>query len=79
LVLKDRNIIFYSDLGTSEKWSIKAVEIQEIIRKITISTILENEATKCDCKNVLDFAELKSKKTVLKIQSCFCTTLQSKI
>ena len=57
-VLKGREVILYSDLGAFEKWSIKAPEIQnECDCKVTISTLLEDEATESDCANGLDIAD----------------------
>lgn len=84
-VLKGRNVMLYPDLGAFEKWSLKAVEIQkQNVCKISISTLLEDEATDTDRANGLDIAdfiisELKFKKTTLEIQSFFSPTLQTMI
>jgi len=84
-VLKGRNVMLYPDLGAFEKWSIKALEIQEKHNcKVTVSTLLEDEATDSDRTNGLDIAdyiitELKSKKAIPEIQSFFSPTLQSMI
>lgn len=84
-VLKGRNVMLYPDLGAFEKWSLKAVEIQkQNVCKISISTLLEDEATNSDRANGLDIAdfiiaELKSNKTTLEIQSFFGPVLQSMI
>ncbi|MDD4992144.1 MAG: DUF6371 domain-containing protein [Paludibacter sp.] len=81
-VLKNREVILYPDLGAFERWSLKATEIQKQCNcKITISTLLENEASDTDRENGLDIAdyiiaELKSKKSIPEIQSCFSPTLQ---
>jgi hypothetical protein len=83
--LKSRNVMLYPDLGAFEKWSLKAIEIQKQgICKISISTLLEDEATDTDRANGLDIAdfiiaELKLKKTLPKIQSFFSPALQSMI
>ena len=77
--------MLYPDLGAFEKWSLKATEIQKQYNcKITISTLLEDEATDADRTDGLDIAdfiiaELKSKKTVPEIQSYFSPSLQSLI
>jgi hypothetical protein len=84
-VLNGRKVILYPDLGAFEKWSLKAVEIQkQNVCKISISTLLEDEATNSDRANGLDIAdfiiaELKSNKTTLEIQSFFGPVLQSMI
>jgi len=84
-VLKSRDVMLYPDLGAFEKWSLKAVEIQkQNVCKISISTLLEDEATNSDRANGLDIAdfiiaELKSNKTTLEIQSFFGPVLQSMI
>jgi hypothetical protein len=57
-VLKNRNVILYPDLGAFEKWSLKTEELQEQCNcKITVSTLLENEATDTDRSNGLDIAD----------------------
>jgi hypothetical protein len=69
--LKGRDIMLYPDLGAFEKWSLKAVEIHEKCNcKVTVSTLLEDEASDSDRANGLDIAdfivaELKSKKTTI--------------
>ena len=84
-VLTGQDIILYPDLGAFEKWSLKAIEIKKQHNcKVTISTLLEDEATDTDHVNGLDIAdyiiaELKSKKTTPKIQSYFSPILQSMI
>jgi hypothetical protein len=83
--LKGRDVMLYPDLGAFEKWSLKAVEIRKQCKcKVTVSTLLEDEATDTDRANGLDIAdfitaELKSKKTTPEIQSFFSPTLQSMI
>ena len=83
--LKGREVMLYPDLGAFEKWSLKAVEIHEKCNcKVTVSTLLEDEATDSDRTNGLDIAdyiisELKTKKTIPEIQSFFSPTLQSMI
>ena len=80
--LKGRDVMLYPDLGAFEKWSLKATEIKKQCNcKVSISTILEDEATDTDRINGLDIAdyiiaELKSKKTVSEIQCFFSPTLQ---
>ncbi|MDD3319841.1 MAG: DUF6371 domain-containing protein [Paludibacter sp.] len=84
-ILKGRDVILYPDLGAYEKWSIKAIEIQKLCNcKMSVSLILEDEATSNDRDNGLDIvdyivAELKSKKTIPNIQSWFSPILQSMI
>ncbi len=83
--LKGRDVMLYPDLGAFEKWSLKVAEIQKQINcKISLSTLLEDEATDTDRVNGLDIAdfiisELCSNKPVFKIQSNFSPTLQSMI
>lgn len=84
-VLIGRNVMLYPDLGAFEKWSLKATEIKKQCNwKVSISTLLEDEATDTDRINGLDIAdyiisELKSKKTIPEIQNFFSPTLQSMI
>ncbi|MHB9140968.1 MAG: DUF6371 domain-containing protein [Paludibacter sp.] len=94
-VLKSRDVMLYPDLGAFEKWSEKAQMLNSLFPsphgegsgvryKISISTLLEDEASDSDRANGLDIAdfviaELKSKKTTLEIQSFFGPTLQSMI
>lgn len=84
-MLKGREIILYPDLGGFEKWSLKAVEIQKLCGcKISISTLLDEEASYTDRINGLDIAdfiigELKSKNTIPKIQTNFSPVLQTMI
>ena len=93
-VLKSRNVTLFPDLGAFEKWSLKAAEIKiQCNCKITISTLLENEATDIDRTNGLDIAdyiiaELKSPlssrrgaggEVIPEIQSRFSQKLQSMI
>jgi hypothetical protein len=84
-VLKNRNVFLYPDLGAFEKWSLKAEELQEQYNcKITVSKLLEDEATDTDRTNGLDIAdyiitELTTKKTTPKIQNSFSPTLEKMI
>ena len=84
-ILKGRDVMLYPDLGAYEKWNIKADEIQKYINcKISLSTLLEDEATDTDRVNGLDIAdfiisELCSNKPVFEIQSNFSPALQSMI
>lgn len=77
--------MLYPDLGALEKWSLKATEIQKQCDcKVTISTLLENEASNTDRANGLDKAdfiisELCLSKSVSEIQSYFSPDLQSMI
>ena len=81
-VLEGRDVMLYPDLGAFEKWSLKATKIHEKCNcKVTVSTLLEDEATDSDRVNGLDIAdyiinELKSKKTIPEVQSLFSPTLQ---
>lgn len=55
---KSKNVILYYDLSAFKKWSIKAVEIQKQCNcKVTISTLLEDEATYTDRASSLDIAD----------------------
>lgn len=57
-VLKNRDVMLYPDLGAFEKWSLKATEIQKQCDcKISMSTLLENEATDTDRANGLDITD----------------------
>ncbi|MFZ4725093.1 MAG: DUF6371 domain-containing protein [Paludibacter sp.] len=57
-VLKNRNVILYPDLGAYEKWSLKVEEIQkQNYCKVSISTLLEDEASEIDRENGLDIAD----------------------
>ncbi len=93
-ILKGRDVMLYPDLGAFEKWSLKSTEMHEKCNcKITISTLLEDEATDTERANGLDIAdfivaELKSALTSRRgvggevfpeIQSHFSPTLQSMI
>jgi type I restriction enzyme R subunit len=84
-VLESRDVMLYSDLGAFEKWSLKTVEISEKYNcKVTVSKLLEDEATDCDRANGLDIAdyiitEFTSQKTIPEIQSFFSPALQSMI
>jgi len=103
-VLKGRDVMLYPDLGAFEKWSEKAQMLNSLspspcgegsgVRyKISISTLLEEEATDTDRTNGLDIAdyiitELKSplssrrgvgSEVFPEIQSFFGPTLQSMI
>jgi hypothetical protein len=50
--------MLYPDLGAFEKWSLKAIEIQKQNNcKISISTLLEDEATDTDRANGLDIED----------------------
>jgi len=85
LALNGREIILYPDLGAYAKWNIKVTEIQKQYEcKISISTLLEDEATDTERANGLDIAdfiiaELKQKKGEIEIQSYFNPLLQSMI
>jgi len=58
LVLKGRDIMIFPDLGAFEKWSLKVSEIQKKHNyKVTISTLLEDEATNSDRAKGLDIAD----------------------
>jgi len=93
-ILKGRDVMLYPDLGAYEKWSIKAAETKERYNcKITVSTLLEDEATDIDRANGLDIADfiiselkfpLSSRRGVrgevfLEIQNYLSPTLQSMI
>jgi hypothetical protein len=88
-VLKGRNVMLYPDLGAFEKWSKKArmlnfPSLHGEGAGVRCSTLLENEATDTERANGLDIAdyivnELRSKKSVPKIQSHLSPTLQSMI
>jgi hypothetical protein len=67
-VLKHRNVILYPDLGAYEKWKEKAKILNSELPslqgegsgvrfKITVSTLLEDEATDTDRSNGLDIAD----------------------
>ena len=57
-ILKGRKVMLYPDLGAIEKWSLKTVEIQNKCKcKISISSLLENEATDSDRENGFDIAD----------------------
>ena len=57
-ILKDRSVTLFPDLGAFEKWNIKVSEIQKQINcKISLSTLLENEANDTDRINGLDIAD----------------------
>jgi hypothetical protein len=67
-VLINRNVILYPDLGAYEKWKEKAQMLNSLppsthgegsgVRfKITVSTLLEDEATDTDRSNGLDIAD----------------------
>jgi hypothetical protein len=57
-VLKGRDVILYPDLGAYEKWSIKAIEIQKLCNcKMSVSMLLEDEATSTDQAKGLDIAD----------------------
>lgn len=57
-VLKGRDIMIFPDLGAFENWSLKLSEIQKKHNyKVTISTLLEDEATNSDRANGLDIAD----------------------
>jgi len=50
--------MIFPDLGAFEKWSLKVSEIQKKHNyKVTISTLLEDEATNSDRANGLDIAD----------------------
>lgn len=74
-VLKGRNVMLYPDLGAYVKWCLKATEIQKLYNcKISVSKLLEDEATEIDRDNGLDIAdyiisELLYNKLVIGIQN----------
>lgn len=103
-VLKNREIILYPDLGAFEKWTEKAQMINSLFpspcgegsgvrSKVTVSTLLEDEASDTDRANGLDIAdfiisELKATLSLRKetecevypkIQSYFSPNLQGMI
>ena len=57
-VLKGREVILFPDLGAFERWSKKSTDIEsQCYCKVTISTLLEDEATETDRINGLDIAD----------------------
>jgi hypothetical protein len=84
-VLKNRNVILYPDLGAFEKWSLKAEELQEQCNcKMTVSTLLENEAIEADRANGFDIAdyiieEMKTNTIQTQIKSRFGHELEQMI
>lgn len=57
-ILKGRKVMLYPDLGAIEKWCLKTVEIQKLYNcKISVSKLLEDEATEIDRDNGLDIAD----------------------
>jgi len=98
-VLKHRNVILYPDLGAYEKWKEKAkllnselpspqgegLGVRSGVRfKITVSNLLEDEATDTDRSNGLDIAdymieEMKTKTSQTQIQSHFTHELEQMI
>ncbi|MEI6755293.1 MAG: hypothetical protein WCK78_19310 [Paludibacter sp.] len=51
-------MLFNTDLGTYDKWKIKASDIHLIINcKITISTLIENETTDFEKSKGLDIVD----------------------
>ena len=94
-VLKNRNVILYPDLGAFEKWKDKAKILNSelpslhgegsgVSFKITVSTLLEDEATDTDRTNGLDIAdyiieEMKTKSSQTQIQSRFTNELEQMI
>ena len=83
--LKGRDVNLYPDLGAFEKWSLKGEEIQKKCNcKVSISILLEDEATDFDRANGFDIAdyiitELTTKKTTPKILNSFSPTLEKMI
>jgi Domain of unknown function (DUF6371) len=81
-VLKGRNVTLFPDLGAFEKWNQKTVEIQKHINcKISLSTLLENEATDTDRVNGFDIAdylieELKNNTNQTQIRTRFSPGLE---
>jgi hypothetical protein len=55
-VLKDRQVILYPDLNAFEKWNTKARELKGLC-KITVSDLLERNATQHDHQQGLDIAD----------------------
>ena len=79
-----QEVQFLSPCGESTRRGIEVGEGSGVRYKISISTLLEDEATETDRANGLDIAdfiiaELKSKKTIPEIQSFFSPALQSMI
>lgn len=79
-----QEVQFLSPCGESTRRGIEVGEGSGVRYKISISTLLEDEATNSDRANGLDIAdliltELKSNKTTLEIQSFFGPVLQSMI
>lgn len=57
-VLKGRNVTLFPDLGAYEKWILKAEEIEKQYNcKLSISNLLEEEATETERQNGLDIAD----------------------
>ena len=57
-ILKGRSIMLYPDLGAYEKWCQKAMEIQKRIQcKLSVSSLLETQATESDREQGLDIAD----------------------
>jgi len=57
-VLKERKVTLFPDLGGFEKWRLKAEELQKQGNcKITVSTLLEDEATETERQNGLNIAD----------------------
>ena len=57
-ILKNRTVIFFPDLGGFDKWHLKAIEIQKLCKcTISVSDILENEATPYANAEGLDIAD----------------------
>ena len=56
-VLKDRNVILFSDLNGFDKWSEKANEISLIAKSVIVSPILEGIATDAEREKGLDAAD----------------------
>ena len=56
-VLKDRNVILFSDLNGFDKWSEKANEISLIAKSVVVSPLLEGIATDAEREKGLDIAD----------------------
>jgi hypothetical protein len=56
-VYKNRNVVFYPELGEYEKWKQKADELNKIGFTISTSTLLEEKATESDKTEGFDIAD----------------------
>ena len=56
-VLRDRNVTLFPDLGAFDIWSQKATILSEICRRVTVSDVLEKNATDEQRRCGLDIAD----------------------